>query len=157
MIKRSDSLPLHALQGFINSIFKLMNVPLTCRITPVSTNELRLSRWNIVTHQEGPSTYFYRFRWPESIRDGKWKVRKHGYEKHRTWRKLHLSVDVRTHEIISTEISLVNLGDSEVLPTLLNPLRRKIRDTSGDVAYYTNECHKILQCKEIISLIPPRK
>ena len=32
----------------------------------------------------------------------------------------HLAVDVDTHEAISAEVSLVNVGDSEVLPTLLN-------------------------------------
>lgn len=41
---------------------------------------------------------------------------KHGAEKRRTWRKLHLAVDVDTHEAISAEVSLVNVGDSEVLP-----------------------------------------
>ena len=44
-------------------------------------------------------------------------------QKCRTWRKLHLAVDVDTHEAMSAEVSLVNMGDSEVLPTLLNPLR----------------------------------
>lgn len=54
-------------------------------------------------------------------------------------------------------MSLVNVGDSEVLPTLLNPLRRKIGSVSGDGAYDTKECHKVLQRKGIIPLIPPRK
>lgn len=31
--------------------------------------------------------------------EGEWKVKKHGSEKRRTWRKLHLAVDVDTHEI----------------------------------------------------------
>lgn len=52
-------------------------------------------------------------------------MKKHGAEKRRTWRKLHLAVDVDTHEAFSAEVSLVNVGYSEVLPTLLNPLRRK--------------------------------
>ena len=54
--------------------------------------------------------------------EGEWKVKKHGSEKRRMWRKLHLAVDVDTHEIISAEMTLVNAGDSEVRPTLLNPL-----------------------------------
>lgn len=58
--------------------------------------------------------------------EGEWKVKKHGSEKRRTWRKLHLAVNVDTHEIISAEVSLVNVGDNEVLPTLINPLRRNI-------------------------------
>jgi len=64
-------------------------------------------------------------------------VKKHGAEKRRTWRKLHLAVDVETHEAISAEVSLVSVGDNEVLPTLLNPLRRKIHTVSADGAYDT--------------------
>ncbi|MGF1743103.1 IS5 family transposase, partial [Vibrio profundum] len=69
----------------------------------------------------------------------------------------HLAVDVDTHEVISAEVSLVNVGDSEVLPTLLNPLRRKVQAVSGDGAYDTKECHNVLQQKGITPLIPPRK
>ena len=54
--------------------------------------------------------------------EGEWKVKKHGSEKRRTWRKLHMAVDVDTHEIISAEMTLVNVGDSDVLPSLFNPL-----------------------------------
>ena len=89
--------------------------------------------------------------------EGEWKVKTHGSEKRRTWRKLHLAVDVDTHEIISAEITLVNVGDSEVLPALLNPRRRRISEVSGDGAYDTKECHKVLKQKQIKSLIPPRK
>lgn len=43
--------------------------------------------------------------------EGEWKVKKHGAEKRRTWRKLHLAIDVDTHEAISAEVSLVNVGE----------------------------------------------
>lgn len=89
--------------------------------------------------------------------EGEWKVRKLGYEKRRTWRKVHLAVDVDTHEVISAEVNLVNVGDSEVRPTLLNPPRRKFHAVSGDGAYDTKECHKVLQRTEITPLIPPCK
>ncbi len=82
---------------------------------------------------------------------------KHGAEKRRTWRKLHLAVDVDTHETISAEVSLVNVSDSEVLPTLLNPLRRKVHAVSGDGAYATKHCHETLKKKGCTPLIPPRK
>ncbi len=50
------------------------------------------------------------------------KTRKHGKDKRRIWRKLCLAVDVSTHSFISAEISLVFVGDNEVLSTLLNLL-----------------------------------
>lgn len=41
--------------------------------------------------------------------------------KTKTWRKLHLAVDMDNYEAISAEVSLVNIGVSKVLPTLLSP------------------------------------
>ncbi len=41
----------------------------------------------------------------------------------RTWRKLHLAIDVFTHEVIAAEVNLVSVGDNEVLPTFLHSSR----------------------------------
>ncbi len=89
--------------------------------------------------------------------EGEWKVKKYGAEKRRTWRKLHLVVDVDTHDVVSAGVSLVNVGDGEVLPSLLNPLRRKEHSVSADGAYDTRKCHEVLQNKDCTPLIPPRK
>jgi hypothetical protein len=34
-----------------------------------------------------------------------WKVRKHGWSKHRTWRKLHVCIDLASQEILSVELT----------------------------------------------------
>ncbi len=47
---------------------------------------------------------------------GEWKVKKHGQERRRIWRKLHLAVDSKTHEIICADLSLNNVTDSEAFP-----------------------------------------
>jgi hypothetical protein len=50
--------------------------------------------------------------------EGEWKVKKHGQERRRIWRKLHLAVDSKTHEIICADLSLNNVTDSEAFPGL---------------------------------------
>ncbi|PCS23576.1 Mobile element protein [Candidatus Enterovibrio escicola] len=45
---------------------------------------------------------------------------------------------------------------SEVLPILLNSLRRKIQQVSADRSYDTRACHHVLKNKEITPCIPPR-
>jgi hypothetical protein len=45
--------------------------------------------------------------------EGEWKVKKHGQERRRIWRKLHLAVDSKTHEIICADLSLNNVTDSK--------------------------------------------
>ncbi|MEZ8358354.1 IS5 family transposase [Vibrio splendidus] len=158
MIKGIFSLPLRALQGFIDSIFELLDVPLTSpdytciskRSKTVQVKYRNKSR-GAIRHIAIDSTGLKVFG------EGEWKVKKHGTEKRRTWRKLHLAVDVDTHEAISAEVSLVNVGDSEVLPTLFNPLRRKVAAVSADGAYDTKNCHETLKNKGCTPLIPPRK
>ena len=137
---------MRALQGFIDSIFELLEVPLTSpdytciskRSKTVQVKYRNKSR-GAIRHIAIDSTGLKVFG------EGEWKVKKHGAEKRRTWRKLHLAVDVETHEAISAEVSLVSVGDSEVLPTLLNPLRRKVDAVSADGAYGTKSCHETLQ------------
>ncbi|MDU7677238.1 MAG: IS5 family transposase [Klebsiella michiganensis] len=126
VIKRVFRLTLRAAQGFIDSIFALMNVPLRCPdYTSVSKRE--------------------------------WKVRKHGKERRRIWRKLHLAVDSNTHEVVCADLSLNNVTDSEAFPGLIRQTHRKIRAAAADGAYDTRLCHDELRRKKISALIPPRK
>lgn len=60
-----------------------------------------------------------------------------------------------THEVIAAEVSLVLISDNEVLPTLLNPLRRKIMQISADGAYDTKGCYQLLRRKGCKATIPP--
>ncbi len=89
--------------------------------------------------------------------EGEWKVRKHGAEKRRVWRKLHLAVDPVTHDIVAAEVSLENIHDVEVLPTLLNPQRRKLRYVYADGAYDSKASHQLFSRKGATACIPPRK
>ncbi len=89
--------------------------------------------------------------------EGEWKVRKHGAEKRRVWRKLHLAVDPVAHDIVAAEVSLENVHDAEVLPTLLNPLRRKLGRVYEDGAYDSKASHQLISRKGATACIPPRK
>lgn len=157
VVKGVFNLSLRALEGFTNSVFQLMDVPLTspsysCISKRAKTVEIeyRAKSHGPVAHVVIDSTGL------KVYGEGEWKTRKHGKEKRRTWRKLHLAVDSNTHEIVAAEVSLVNVADNEVLPTLLNPLRRHIEQVSADGAYDTKACHKLLQRKGAKPTIPPR-
>ncbi|OOE43451.1 IS5 family transposase [Salinivibrio kushneri] len=157
MVKGIFKLPLRALQGFLDSIFSLMDVPLkspsySCISKRAKTVEVnyRLPSRGPVAHVVIDATGLKVFG------EGEWKMRKHGKEKRRVWRKLHLAIDDSTHEVISAVVSLASVGDNEALPTLLNPLRRKIAQVSADGAYDTKACYQVLKKKGIKPTIPPR-
>ena len=158
VIKRVFRLTLRAAQGFIDSIFTLMNVPLRCpdytsvskRAKSVNVSFKTFTRGEIA-HLVIDSTGLKVFG------EGEWKVKKHGQERRRIWRKLHLAVDSNTHEIICADLSLNNVTDSEAFPGLIRQTHRKIRAASADGAYDTRLCHDELRRKKISALIPPRK
>ncbi|WP_139154121.1 transposase, partial [Enterobacter hormaechei] len=56
--------------------------------------------------------------------EGEWKVKKHGQERRRIWRKLHLAVDSNTHEIICAKKKMARVTDSEAFPGLIRQTHR---------------------------------
>ncbi|WP_063938475.1 IS5 family transposase, partial [Enterobacter cloacae] len=133
VIKRVFRLTLRAAQGFIDSIFALMNVPLRCPdYTSVSKRaksvnvSFKTSTRGEIAHLVIDSTGLKVFG------EGEWKVRKHGKERRRIWRKLHLAVDSNTHEVVCADLSLNNVTDSEAFPGLIRQTHRKIRAAAAD-------------------------
>ncbi|QBH10107.1 IS5 family transposase [Klebsiella pneumoniae] len=157
VIKRVFRLTLRAAQGFIDSIFTLMNVPLRCpdyscvsrRAKSVNVSFKTFTRGEIA-HLVIDSTGLKVFG------EGEWKVKSMaGTPSYMA--KLHLAVDSNTHEIICADLSLNNVTDSEAFPGLIRQTHRKIRAASADGAYDTRLCHDELRRKKISALIPPRK
>lgn len=102
-------------EGFINPLFKLKDAPLasySCLRKRVKT--YRVPSYGPIAHVVVDATGLKVFG------EGVWKIRKHGKEKRRFWRKLHLTVDAQTQTIIAAEVSLERVSDNEVLKTLLN-------------------------------------
>ncbi|WP_028025108.1 IS5 family transposase [Enterovibrio calviensis] len=157
MIKGVFKLPLRALEGFINSLFMLMDVPLKSPSYSCISKRAKTVEVHYRSPSRGPIVHVVIDATGLKVYgEGEWKMRKHGKEKRRVWRKLHLAIDAATHETIAAEVSLDSVGDNEVLPTLLNPLRRKIKQVSADGAYDTKACHCVLKNKGITPTIPPR-
>ncbi len=88
--------------------------------------------------------------------EGEWKVKKHGQERRRIWRKLHLAVDSKTHEIICADLSLNNVTDSEAFRSYPAD-SQKNQGSIGRRRLRHRLCHDELRRKKISALIPPRK
>ncbi len=76
-------------------------------------------------------------------------MRKHGYTKRRTWRKVHLATDANTGQICAALMTHQDVTDGEVLPDLLAQL---LTDTSidtlgGDGAYDSKSCHAAIAAR----------
>ena len=90
--------------------------------------------------------------------EGEWKVRQHGYAKRRTWHKLHLSVDGKTHEIEAVALSEASLDDAAAVPELLDQTPRPVEQVSADGAYDKRKVYEACAERGIRRLsIPPRR
>jgi hypothetical protein len=69
--------------------------------------------------------------------EGEWKVRTHGADKRRVWRKVHLVIDAVSHAVRAVGMMDHRHGDGDIVPGLLAqlPEGERIGVISGDGAY----------------------
>ncbi len=89
--------------------------------------------------------------------EGEWKVRKHGYSKRRTWRKLHLGVDPSTGFIHCSTVTENDIDDGSQLESLLKQVDQKVEVVMADGAYDHKKCWDLLEEGQVWGIIPPRK
>lgn len=91
--------------------------------------------------------------------DGEWQARKHGPQRGRQWRKVHLVMDTATSDIRAVEFTPSRDGDSPVLPELLGqiPQDEDIGTVTADGAYDTRRCHTAIIGREATAIIPIRR
>lgn len=143
-IKALFKLPLRATQGFVQSIFKMMDLSLpvpdyTSLSKRQKTLKIKLPKktsFNKKMHIIVDSTGLKVFG------EGEWKVRKHGKEKHRTWLKLHLAIDESTNGIEAAMLTADDVHDSETLPNILNQIDGDVEQVTGDGAYDTHDSYQ---------------
>ena len=91
--------------------------------------------------------------------EGEWKTKKHGAERRRQWRKVHLGIDADTLQIRAIVVTTNEVGDSPVAAELLAqiPSDETVASLTGDGAYDTQDVHEACHHRGAIPIIPPRK
>ena len=132
-------LPLRGTQGFLMGALKMLGLKLEVpnftrfsrrklnveiKVSPKSKEEI-----NIVVDSTGLKIYG----------EGEWKMRTHGKQKRRTWRKLHLAIDPKTFETVSMELTEATVHDDTVMKDLLKE-QTNINDVFADGAYVSKNC-----------------
>lgn len=115
----------------------------------VRTRGMRTDNVHVVVDSTGVKIYG----------EGEWKVRQHGYNKRRTWRKLHIGVDESTGDILMSEVTTNDVADCEMLKPLLDQLPddQAVDQLSADGAYDKRCCYEALKDNVGRITIPPRK
>jgi hypothetical protein len=145
--------------GLIKSLFELMKIDLPVvdhstlsrRVSDIEVS-LKINPGNnprhIVVDSTGVKVYG----------EGEWKVRTHGVSKRRTWRKLHLCVDEKTHEIIAAAATENSAADCRIFPALIDAIDGSIEQISADGSYDKRGVYQAIKERGIRkAAIPPRK
>ena len=150
-------LPLRSTQGLVSSVLRLLSSDLPCphystlsrRAASLEVKLPRLTKGalHLAIDSTGMKVYG----------EGEWKMRLHGKEKRRTWRKLHLCIDHRTQEVVSLSMTNKDVLDRREVPRLLKAVEGKVREVLGDGAYDFEVCHAAIRGRGARAVIPPKK
>lgn len=158
-LKEIFHLPNRSVEGFVRSLFQMMKIDLpvpdhTTLSKRSKTLKVKLPKQstgslNVVMDSTGLKVYG----------EGEWKVRKHGYSKHRTWRKLHLGGNPDNGEILAVVLTGNNISDDAVVKEMLTQIEQALLSCAADGAYDKRKVYDALNehSPEVDILIPPRK
>lgn len=89
--------------------------------------------------------------------EGEWKVRQHGIDKRRDWRKVHLAVDPDSHTILAQRVTDSRTHDGTAALPLLSEIDAELQTFFGDGAYDQQKVYDALERRDACAVIPPRQ
>lgn len=141
-------LPLRQTEGFVLSVFDLMHLALPvpdystlCRRAGGLLVALKTKSGRPITDVVVDATGLRVYG------EGEWKVRLYGWSKHRTWRKLHLSLDAATQQAWAVELTTNAVDDAQKVEDLLKPVSLPINSFTGDGSYDKDKVRRLLYKK----------
>ena len=160
MIKALFRTPFRMLQGLVDSLIQILGFELACpdysifcrRAKGLQIPMRQLlkpgERLNVIFDSTGMKVYG----------EGEWKVRKHGYSKRRTWRKVHVGICADTGQIVVSAVTSNDVSDDLAMVYMMEALEDvPIGDVFGDGAYDTIDCREAVYNRDGRQVIPPDK
>ena len=158
LLREVFRLPLRQTQGLACSIFHLLAIDLPAPHYSLLSRrarhlDVRLSSHPIkrIKHLVFDATGL------KVYGEGEWKVRTHGADKRRTWRKLHISIDAASQQIITALITDNDVVDPRMMPRQLKQVDVAVERVYGDGAYDSRQCYRAIHQCGARAIIPPRK
>ena len=129
-------LPLRSTQGLVSSVLRLLGADLSA--PHYSTLSRRAASLDVKLPRPGtgPLRLAVDSTGVKLYGEGEWKARLHGKEKRRTWRKLHLLIDHRTHKAVALSMT----GKDTLDLRELSPLLGTVEGEEAQVSTYPVLC-----------------
>ena len=129
-------LALRQTEGLIGSILKLLRLDLAA--PDHSTLSRRAETLEVPKPYPGSKGPIHLLVDSTGLRlcgPGEWLTEKHGTRRRRSWRKLHIGVDVETGQILASELTMSDVDDGSQVEPLLDQITAPLASFTGDGAY----------------------
>lgn len=156
-IRELFKLPYRQTEGFGRSLLKLLGVE--AAIPDYSSLAKRAAKLGVslsVANKRGGIDIVVDSTGLKVFGEGEWKTRLHGKSKRRTWRKLHLSVNPATREIVAETLTENSSHDADPVEELLDQVEQPIDAFYGDGAYDKWKVYEALESRSVAPVIPPQ-
>jgi Transposase DDE domain len=149
--------PLRQTEGLVGSLLELMGLDLP---VPDHSTLSRRSRTLAVASQaaSGPVHLLIDSTGVKLSGPGEWLVEKHGTQRRRAWRKLHLGVDAKTGTIVASTLTSKEVDDAAELGPLLDQIDDPLAAVIADGAYDQDRVYDGVaeHSPEAVVVVPPR-
>jgi hypothetical protein len=158
-IKEVYHLTNRGVEGFVRSLFALMEVRLPVPDHSTLSKRGKTLKVNLPKKSNGSLNLVLDSTGLKIYGEGEWKVRKHGYSKRRTWRKLHLGGNPDTGEVLAVILTENSVSDDAVVKKMLDQIEETLLACAADGAYDKRKVYETLNAHspDVDILIPPRK
>lgn len=158
-IKEVFHLTNRGVEGFVRSLFGMMEIHLGVPDHSTLSKRGKSLQVNLPKKRSGSLHIVLDSTGLKLYGEGEWKVRKHGYSKRRTWRKLHLGGNPETGEILAVALTENSVSDDAVVKELLKQIEETLLSCTGDGAYDKRKVYEALSehSPDVHIVIPPRK
>jgi hypothetical protein len=151
--------PLRQTEGLIGSLLGLMGLDLP--VPDHSTLSRRAGTLAVAPQartQSGPVHLLVDSTGVKLGGPGEWLVEKHGTQRRRAWRKLHLAVDAKTGTIVASTLTSKEVDDAAELDALLDQVDDPLAAVVADGAYDQDNVYDIVakHSAEARVVVPPR-
>jgi hypothetical protein len=158
VLRELFQLPYRQTEGLGRGLVKLMEVELAIPdFTSLAKRAAKLGISLDVTRHSGPIHVVVDSTGLKVFGEGERKMRKHGKDKRRTWRKLHLTVNPATHEIEAEVLTENSEHDADQVDCLLDQVHGPVDAFYGDGAYDQWKVYDSLSQRDVQPIIPPRR
>lgn len=148
-----------SVEGFVRSLFQMLKIDLSVPDHSTLSKRGKTLRVKLPKNVSSSLNLVFDSTGMKIYGEGEWKVRKHGYSKRRTWRKLHLGIDPANGEIQAVLLTENRISDDAVVKELLEQIEQTLLACAADGAYDKRKVYDALNehSPEVRILIPPRK